>query len=92
MASFYYYDQNPFRFSFDILIWYSQWGFENKTPNLHKKAKSSRILVVVVKWRFIRKQPFLRIWETRLVLRVRIVRLHIVPFREQPILRREKNQ
>ena len=51
MASFYYYDQNPFRFSFHILIWYSQWGFENKSPNFHKKAKSWRILFVVVKWR-----------------------------------------
>ena len=50
MAPFCYYDQNPLRFFFHILIWYSQWGFENKSPNLHKKAKSSRILVVVVKW------------------------------------------
>ena len=51
MASFYYYDQNPFHFSFHTLIWYSQWGFENKSLNLHNKAKSWRILVVVVKWR-----------------------------------------
>ena len=40
MASFYYYDQNPLRFSFHTLIWYSQSGFETKSPNLHKKAKS----------------------------------------------------
>ena len=51
MASFYYYGQNPFRFSFHIIIWYSRWSFENKGPNLHKKAKFWRILVVVVKWR-----------------------------------------
>ena len=51
MASFYYYDLNPFHFSFHILIWLFQWGFDNKSPNLHKKAKSWRILVVVVKWR-----------------------------------------
>ena len=43
--------QNPLRFSFHILIWYSQWGFTDKSRNLHKKAKSWRILVVVVKWR-----------------------------------------
>ena len=51
MTSFSYYDQNPFRFSFHISIWWSQWGLNNKRPNLHKKAKSWRILVVVVKWR-----------------------------------------
>ena len=43
--------QNTFRSSFHVLIWQSQWGFDNKSPNLHKKAESWRILVVVVKWR-----------------------------------------
>ena len=32
MALFYYYDQNPFCFSFHIQT-------NNKSPNLHKKAK-----------------------------------------------------
>ena len=48
---FYYYDQNSFRFSFHILNLVIQWGFNNKSSNLHKKAKAWRILVVVVKWR-----------------------------------------
>ena len=52
MGSFYYHDQNSFRFSFHIKIWSSQRGLNNKSPNLHKKAKTRRILVVVVvKWR-----------------------------------------
>ena len=44
MALFYYYDQNPFCFSFHIQT-------NNKSPNLHKKAKPWKILIVVVKWR-----------------------------------------
>ena len=51
MASFYYYDLNPFRFNFHIKIRSSLRGLNNKSPNLHKKTKSWRILVVVVKWR-----------------------------------------
>ena len=50
MTSFYYYDQNPLRFSFHI-FWWSQWGLNNKSPNVHKKAKPCRILVVVAQWR-----------------------------------------
>ena len=42
MASFY---------SFHIQIWLSQGGLNDKSPNLHKKAKPWRIMVVVVKWR-----------------------------------------
>ena len=37
----------PFMFKFDK----SQRGLKNKNPNLHKKAKPWRLLVVVVKWR-----------------------------------------
>ena len=54
MTLFYYYDQNPFPFfslSYLTLIWYSQRGLNNKSRNLHKKAKPWRILVVVVTWR-----------------------------------------
>ena len=49
MGSFYYHDQNAVRFSFHIKIWSSQRGLNNKSPNLHKQAKTRRILVVVVK-------------------------------------------
>ena len=51
LAPFYYYHQNPFRFSFRIQIWWSQGGLNYKSFNLHEKAKPWRILVVVVKWR-----------------------------------------
>ena len=52
IGSFYYHDQNSFRFSFHIKIWSSQRGLNNKSPNLHKKAKTRRnMVVVVVKWR-----------------------------------------
>ena len=37
MASFYYYDQNPFPFR---LIWYSRGGLIIKSPNLPKKKKT----------------------------------------------------
>ena len=40
MASFYYYDQNPFRFNFHIKIRSSLRGLNNKSPILHKKTKS----------------------------------------------------
>ena len=50
MASFYYYDQNPFRFSFDVLTWCSQWGLNMKSPSLHIREQNSKILVIVVKW------------------------------------------
>ena len=51
MASFYFYDQNPFRFPFMFKFDKSKRGLKNKNPNLHKKAKPWRLLVVVVKWR-----------------------------------------
>ena len=52
MASFYYYDQNPFRSPPHIQSWYSQRGLQDKSTYLHKKEKHWRILVVVVKWTY----------------------------------------
>ena len=55
MASFYYFDQNPFRFLvfFHIWILLSQRSLNNKSPNLHKIAKPWWILAVVLKWRHV---------------------------------------
>ena len=55
MASFYYFDQNPFRFLFFFHIWIllSQRSLNNKSPNLHKIAKPWWILAVVLKWRHV---------------------------------------
>ena len=35
----------------EVSVYYSHWGLNDKSPNLHKKAKPWRILVVVLKWR-----------------------------------------
>ena len=55
MASFYYFDQNPFRFRFSFHIWIllSQRSLNKKSPNLHKIAKPWWILAVVLKWRHV---------------------------------------
>ena len=41
MASFYHCYQNPLRFSFHILIWYSHWGFADKFAQKSKILKDS---------------------------------------------------
>ena len=51
MVPFNDYDQDPFLFSFNFKNLIGNPSEVNKSPNLHKKAKPWRILVVVVKWR-----------------------------------------
>ena len=45
------YNQDPFLFSFNFKNFIRNPSEVNKSPNLHKKAKPWRTLVVVVKWR-----------------------------------------
>ena len=52
MTIFDYNFQNSFWFCFVIKICQSRWWLNNNSLNLHKKTTNSRILVVVVKWRY----------------------------------------